>query len=265
MKISVFAPFGSLSYESGLIYLLSNYLRTIYSDVQQLKCNGVFSVCDKDGERDWKRTINSCLQCMNDQKGLARWSSLDSVLLSKYVRPERIEEGRKFAISASKSELESFEFEGLKLFDLSRNSIIDRLKGPTIDLDKPEHEKVVRQILLAAFHMSLAAKGYIADFKPDLSFITGSNDYISLIYKKMLAQENRSAVLFKWDGAEYCVKVFHPSSGRYVSCEFLLDGIAHVRPDPNTWPDEIIKMVHEVLSFLDIECDQYVLPLASQS
>jgi len=265
MKISVFAPFGSLSYESGLIYLLSNYLKTIYSDVRQLKCNGVFSVCDKDGEKDWKRSLDSCLQCMNDQKGLARWSNLESETLSRYIQPDRVEEGRKFFVSASMNELKSFECEGLNLFDLSKNSIIDRLQGPRIDLDNPQHEAVVRQILLAAFHMSLAAKGYIASFRPDLSFVTDSSDYISLIYKKMLEREKRATVLFKWDGAEYCVKVFHPTNGKFVSCEFLLDGIANVRPDPNTWPEEIVKMVQEVLSFLDIECDQYVLPLASQS
>lgn len=40
MKLAIFSPYGSFHRESGLMYLVANYLDKQGGDVAQLRCDG---------------------------------------------------------------------------------------------------------------------------------------------------------------------------------------------------------------------------------
>ncbi len=176
MKIAVFVPFGSQSQESGLIYLLANFLRVNFPEVVQLRCNGAFSLCDRDAESSWTRSIQSCFGCMSDQKALSAWSGMPVQDISTYLKADDVNETKKWVHALRDEELLTATYGEEPVYKIVSESFAHRF-GMQPDLNNKQHGQYLRRLLLAGVRMSLTAKRYHLSFSPDITLVAGGRDY----------------------------------------------------------------------------------------
>ena len=85
MAVTFFSPYGTLTKESGLMYMFARYLSAFYDDVYQLKCNGLFTICNRDCLDNEKRNFLTCGKCMACQNELASWACIKSKEISTFL------------------------------------------------------------------------------------------------------------------------------------------------------------------------------------
>jgi len=262
MRIAVFAPFGSLSRESGILCLIANYLQHMYPDVLQLRCNGIFSLCDRDAERSWKRTLDSCLGCACDQSRLAAWSGVKSGSLSRYLLPRDIDETRRWLSSLGDEAPVTARFHEVPLFPLCQASFFNRFGVSTPDYRNKNHVRTVRRLLLSAARMMLATERFNKKYMPDVTLVADGSDYLTAVYVSRSKAQGAAPAVFRWDLHRRSTQIVHPRSGALYSCDLLLDNITAMRPDPCTWSPELLGIISEILSFLGLSDTQLTLPIA---
>ena len=267
MKIAVHAPFGTLSEETGVIHLLAKYLRGTFEQMVQVRCNGIFSLCDRDGENGWKRSLSSCFSCINDAASLATWSGINVAELSRFLTPDEIFETRKWLAMLAPTEYAKAEYAevtgiNLPVYDLCRGSLLARLGTADPDLNNKGHEQVIKRFLLSAVRMCLATKNFIKHFQPELSLVAGGEDFVSRSYMAMAQAAGTQVALFRWDLTNRVVKLHHPREKTVLACALLLSGVSSMRSDVRTWPAELVSIVEEIAAFLGVEVGQLPLQIA---
>ncbi len=262
MRIALLAPYGPLSQESGIIYLLGNYLSAIFPEVTQLTCNGVFSVCDRDSESNWKRGFDACLNCISDQAHLSRWSRVPAKNISPYLTPQIVENTARWLNELPTRSLLTAEFDKTNVYDLVKASFNRRFLVEQPDLQNKQHELVLRRMLLSALRMNLAAANFNKEFKPDLIFVAGGKDLLTASFCASATRHSFDSITFRWDMHNRCVNIQHPRKAEPMSCDLLMEGISHMRPDQRTWPRELLSVIEDVLAYLEIEQNQLTLPMA---
>lgn len=262
MKIAIHTPYGLMSEETGVIYLLGNYLKSIFDEVIQLRCNGIFSWCDKDAMSGWKRNLHNCAKCINEQRGLANWANLVEYDLSRFLHAAEIEDTRRWLDGLSFSDLAQANYKGIDIAGLCSGSFRNRFGVEQADAQNKNHEYWLRRLLLAAARMFLASARFNNYYKPNYTFVAGGWDFISRSYIAHAQMHALNMVLFKVDVGARCVQVYHPSNKNVLSVECVLHGVTSMRSDAKTWPAELIKIIEDILSFLDIAPGQLALPLA---
>jgi hypothetical protein len=262
MRVIVHAPYGTLSQEVGLIHVLANYLRSVFPEVVQLKCNGVFSCCDRDGRDNWQRSMDSCLGCVIEQNRLAAWSGIASEPLSKYLGPEDIDLTRCAILSLPSEKMLEASVAGFRLFDLCRISFRTRFGVEVPDLRNKNHVQVLRRMMLSAARAGLAVRRFLQKFMPDISLVADGRDLISRSFIEASRQADYPAVIFRWDQSGGGVNIVHPRTHQVLVCDLRLEGIATMRSDIYSWPVELIEILQEILAFLDIADMQMTLPIA---
>ena len=90
MAVTFFSPYGTLTKESGFMYMFARYLSAFYDDVYQLKCNGLFTICNRDCLDNEKRNFLTCGKCMACQNELASWACIKSKEISTFFADGRI-------------------------------------------------------------------------------------------------------------------------------------------------------------------------------
>jgi len=262
MKISIFTPFGTLSHESGLIYLLANYLRSAGVEVVQLRCNGIFSCCDRDAEFQWQRPFHGCFQCIADQSSVARWSEVGSVELSRFIIAEEIEETKRLLQTTPAAGLMTLEVRGIRLWDVVSGSFRNRFGLSALDSNNRQHEQFLLRFMLGAARMLLAARRFNNVFSPDLQLVAGGTDFLSAALLRQAQEQRCKLALFQWDLNDRQVRIMHPREKKELACELYLEGIARMRSDVKTWPPELITILEDILNFLEIPAEQILLPIA---
>jgi len=262
MRITVHAPFGALSQEAGVIFMLANYLRSLFPAVVQLKCNGVLSYCDRGGEENRQRGFDTCFRCMQDQLSLARWAGISSEPLSQRLLPGEIEATRRLVLHTPTEKLPELVFEELPLLELCRASFQSRFGVSQPDFHNKNHEQVLRRMMLAAARMCVAVKRFNREFMPDISLVAGGWDLISRSLVDVCRRDGYQAAVFRWDFEGGGINIVHPRTHQVLVSDLLLDGIASMRPDISTWPSELVNITGEILAFLDISDTQMTLPIA---
>jgi hypothetical protein len=262
MTVLLHAPYALTHKESSMIYLLANYLRTINIDVSQITCNGVFSLCDKDEETGWKRQIDSCMGCSHSQKSLAEWSSIPDAELSKYLQPEEIILTRRVVNELSVSQLKSMSFGGIPIYDVCLESFRLRSGALAPDFNNKKHEQVFRRLMLSAVRMCAAVKRALNTIRPDMSLVASGQDFITRSFTEQSKLLKSRIFVFKMDLHERCIKVIDVLNDKVFTCPLLLNDVTSMRPDVNTWPQELKNMMLEISEFLDVSESQISLPLA---
>ncbi|MBX7143327.1 MAG: hypothetical protein K1X79_02640 [Oligoflexia bacterium] len=262
MKISVFVPFGSQSQESGLMYLLANYLKAFFPEVVQLRCNGAFSLCDRDADSSWTRNIVSCFTCMNDQRALSSWSGIPVQDLSSFLSPDDISQTKRWALALTPANFQQAALGSTKIFELCRESFMNRFGFTEPDPANKNHEQFLRRLLLATARMVLAARRYHMKFAPDLSLISGGGDFLTRTFQSEARACGRDVALFHWEVAQRAIQIHHPRERKMLACELVPEGIRGMRSDTKTWPHELVTIMAEIMKFLDLEGGQLRLPIA---
>lgn len=262
MKISVFVPFGSQSQESGLIYLLANYLKSFFPEVVQLRCNGAFSLCDRDADSSWTRSISSCFACMYDQRALSSWSGIPVQDLSSFLSPDDISQTKRWALALSPANFQQAAIGSVNVFDLCRESFMNRFGFTDPDPSNKNHEQFLRRVLLATARMVLAARRYHLKYAPDLSLISGGGDFLTRTFQAEAISHKRDVAVFRWEVAQRAIQIHHPRERNILACELVPEGIRGMRSDVKTWPHELVTIMGEIMKFLNLDGEQLRLPIA---
>lgn len=242
--------------------LLGNYIRSYFPDITLLRCNGLFSLCERDSESNWKRSLDQCLRCMHEQKKLSSWAALQLQDLSAFLHPDEIEQTKREIIRLPRSRVRGFTFKGLKLFEIYQNTLNHRLDGVEVDLSNKNHEQVVRRLLLSTYRMVLASDRFISTQRPEFLIVAGGTDFITQTLLKVAQMKGTAHSRFHWEVSQKCIRVSSSRSNEELSCQLLFDDVTTMRPDVATWPMELITILDSMLHFLGLSRDHLVLPLA---
>lgn len=263
MRIVAFSPYGTMSEETGAIYLLSRYLKEFHPGVAQLRCNGMFALCDRDGETGGNRTLLSCRNCIHEQNLLSQWGEFNTYELSRYLTPEDITRANYWIHTVAAKDLTRTKFEDVEPFKLGEELFYRRLQMQELDLENINHLKLLKQVITSALRATLAARHFISSVRPDLSLVAGGKDYIVASYIAEAERKGSKLSCFSWDLPSRSIVVTHPESGEVFNCPMVFDGLHRMRPDPKTWPVELTEMLGQLVDFLGIPTEQMTLPIAA--
>lgn len=244
------------------MYLLANYLKVSFPEVVQLRCNGVFSLCDRDADSSWTRGMASCFTCMSDQRALSSWSGVPVQDLSSFILPDDVTETKKWVLSLRDDQLLAAEFRGVSVYEVARESFANRFGSVAPDLANKNHEQYLRRLLLAAVRMSIAANRYHSKFAPDMSLVAGGRDYLTRAFVMQGRALRRDVSTFRWDVNQRAIQIAHPREKKLLSCELVPEGIRGMRSDTRTWPSELTTIMNEIGAFLGLDSSQLSLPIA---
>ncbi|MCB0333787.1 MAG: hypothetical protein KDD55_09835 [Bdellovibrionales bacterium] len=262
MTIALLAPYGGLSQESGVMYLLANYLKESHTKVSQLQCNGVFSLCDRDGLQNWRRTLTSCLECSHEQRALADWGGLEPIRLSEYISPEIVQETKRTVLSKSPEQIWKSHWKGISLEKVLRGSFARRFGVAHPDFRNKSHQYAVQRLGLSAMRMIMASKQFLKKADLTCSFVASGDDFISASYCAVAQKVDALVVRFKWDLGSRVVRIYCGDDPRYQTCEILLDSISSVRSEVSSWPEELIVLLDGIVRELGLADSQLDLPIA---
>jgi len=262
VKLVTYVPYGAASQEAGVIYLLTNHLRARFADVHQLKCNGVFSLCDRDAETSWNRKLVSCSSCMAQQRELAQWANIGSFELSRFLSPKEVQASKRWILEMEAKDLLTCEFHGANLFSLVEGSFFNRFSTRIPDLNNKLHEQYLRRLLLASLRAVLASGRFFRTHQPELSLLAGGDDFLSKSYLLEVLKRKGDILLFKWEASARSIRIKQLSSGQEFLCGFILEDVTTMRPDPQTWPNELTSIVEEIVTCFGLAESQVRLPVA---
>lgn len=262
MSIVMFSPYGLASEETGVLALLTGYLSQSGYAVSSLQCNGAFSLCDRDAEGGWRRGVRSCFTCMYEQSRVARWSGISAHELSRFLEPEEISETRRWSLALTPRTAEQLPFADVAFLPMVRESMVSRLGKESIEELSPDEFDVLRRLMLSAARAYIAAQRFLAAQGSQLAMVAGCRDGLSRAFVAAAESQRVAVAQFKWDLMSRAVQVTHPASDRAFSCPIVFDDVTEMRSDPRTWPGEIVRVIDELMVFLDISNSQLQLPLA---
>ena len=263
MGLVVCSPYGLMREESGVLGLLANYLSKSSWPVSLLRCNGAFSICDRDGESGWRREPESCFACMQEQSCLAGWAAVPVHELSSFLLAEDVLESKRWVLELTSDEhLLAARFHDHPVFDLCRGSFHYRFGLDHPDLRNKNQEQALRRLMMSAVRAILACERFNRQAAPELALVSGGGDYISAVYSACARRQGSRVAQFVWDLAARTVRVIHPVSNREYACPLVFEDVTSMRADSRTWPFELIQILDELLVFLDVTSSQLELPIA---
>ena len=262
MKLVTLTPFGGMNQEGGIISLLSLYMSRIGFQVTQFSCNGAFSSCDRDSGRTWQRRLQSCTDCMAEQQSLAGWSNQSLQLLSAYLTPEEVVNTRRWMLGREDSQVFSSRYEEFEVRELTPGTFSKRFGFTLPDQSNKQHIEFLRKIALSAVRAGVASRTFLLKHRPDVAFVAGADDYISKSFEVAAEKLPVDLVRFRWESGSRYIKIFRSGETNLYPCEILLDSLGAIGSDAANWPEEVTRMVEEILEFLGLSQFQLQLPIA---
>lgn len=251
MKLAIFSPYGSFYRESGLMYLVANYLDKQGGDVAQLRCDGALPACGRDKKQLSGRSPFSCLGCMAEQKGLAQWAGIKSRDLSSYIVPDDALKSSQWISSIGRSDLFRIEFRGTRLWDVCEGEFRARWKlDESLERITRAQEQDLRSLYVSYVHTLVSAERFIASWKPTLNFVAVAGDPLSHAYLSQVRKVESDAAVFSYNAAEETIVVESLKTGALYTTSLILPEATEMRADPRTWAPELTAIVNEMLSFL---------------
>jgi len=250
MKLAIFSPYGSFQRESGLMYLVANYLDKQGGDVAQIRCDGAVPACGRDKKHQSGRTPFACLQCMGEQKALAQWASIKSRDLSSYIVPDDALKSAQWISSISKGDLLRIEFRGVRLWDVCEKEFHARWNIESLEKLSPAQERDLRFLYVAYVHTAVSSERFLTSWKPTLNFVVNSSDPLAQAYLSQVRRHGGDAAIFTYEAAEESITVESIKSGEKYTTTLVIPEATEMRADPRTWAPELTAIVNEMLSFL---------------
>ncbi len=256
MKLALFAPFGLLHREAGLMFLLANYLHRNGSEVVQLRCDGAQRACARDSATGGVRTPFSCSPCMAEQAELAQWAGVKARPLSSCLVPEDVAQTRAWLAGIGSDALFRAEFRGESLWDQCQAQFLERWQLQGGQEISSEQETNLRDLFAAHVQVRVGTERFLAAVKPTLHFVAGGGENASRAYLLEARKFGGDVAVFTHDDESGSTSVRGSSSQGIYETSLVLDGIASMRSDPRTWAPEVNAIVHELLSFLGYAPDR---------
>lgn len=250
MKLALFTPYGSFHRESGLMYLVANYVTKQGGEALQVRCDGALPACGRDRKYQTGRTPFSCLDCMADQRELAEWSGVKWRELSSYIVPDDVVKSSQWISSVDTSALYRIEFRGTRLWEVCESEFSTRWDLASRTKISSEQEADLRRLYVSYVHGVVASERFLKSWKPSLSCVVGGVDPLSHAYLSQAQKASSEAAVFTYQAAEESIVVELVSRGSRYSTTLILPQVTEMRSDPRTWAPELTAIVNEILSFL---------------
>jgi|694.fasta_scaffold08705_15 hypothetical protein len=256
MKLAVFAPFGLMSREAGVMYLLANYLHKNGAEVMQLRCDGAQRACARDAVTPGFRTPFACAPCMSEQSALAQWAGVKSRSLSTLLGPEDVTQSRMWLAGLASDELFRAEFRGESLWQCCQEQFLSRWGLQGGQEISAEQEANLRDLFVAHIQVRVAAERFLSAVKPTLHFVAGGNEGASCAYLLEAKRAGGEVAVFGYDAETDSISVRSSGAQTVYQTSLILEGITSMRNEPRTWAPEVTAIVHEMLSFLGCAPDR---------
>ncbi len=246
------SPMGTLGQETGLMFLLAHYMRAASTDMINLRCNGIFSLCDRDAEQGWRRDVTSCISCMQEQSTFVQWSGIETADLSPYLSADEVEKTKRWLLTISANQLTTVSFEQIIPFDFCKHLFVARF-----GIEKPvetnkQHEQFLRRAILSVARTCLAVRRYLFAHRPELVIAGGGRDFISMMLHKEAQRMGIPSSLFQWSVDKRAIQIYHPKTDAVLSCDLVMSGVTQMRGDSRTWPLEVVSTLDDILNFMGI-------------
>ena len=250
MKLAIFSPYGSFHRESGLMYLIANYLDKQGGDVAQVRCDGALPACGRDKKHQSGRTPFACLQCMGEQKALAQWANIKGRELSSYIVPDDALKSAQWISSIGKTDLYRIEFRGIRLWDVCEKEFQARWNIESLEKISSAQERDLRALYVSYVHTVVSSERFISSWKPTLNFVVGSTDPLAQAYLSQASRAGGEVAIFSYNAADESITVESLKNGERYTTTLIIPEATEMRSDPRTWAPELTAIVNEMLSFL---------------
>ncbi len=259
MRIAILSPYGAMTAEAGLVQLLANCFRDGSGGFTQLLCNGVFSLCDKDEESGWNRSLITCSACMGEQRSLAEWSGIKTLELSKYMNAEDTLETKLWVAGIKPEDLSRAEFRGHQIFSIIANSFSRKFGTENFEFSNKKQEPTVRRFLLAASRMICATNIFHATWKPDLCIVANGQDYITKSFVDTTRNLGNKVSVVKFELSSRSLSISHPERSATTSSDIVIGEFDQLPNSIAQWPQNIREQVERVGEYIGLSNAQ--LPL----
>jgi hypothetical protein len=256
MKLALYAPYGTLHKEGGLLYLVSNYLAKNGAEVVQLRCDGAVPACGRDRGDGVVRSPFQCARCLNDQHALAQWAGVSVVDISAEITPDDVQTVSQWMQSVARDALERVEFRGVNLWSACRSELLMRWEDLSPARLTEAQELDIRALFVSYVRTAVASERFFARFNPTLVLVTSIHDLLSHAFVLQAKQAGLDTAVGWYNPESEDVGIELLASRQSYSTSVILEGLVSMRSDPRTWGPEITAMVHEALTFLGCAPDR---------
>ncbi len=247
----VFCPYGASSRGAGVTLLISRYLAQT-QEVSSLACNGCVSICGRDEQTGFRRTLSSCFRCISEQQACANFvnspdgKGVAQRSIGEWITPEIVEDSRRAAQGA----LTNLHYHEISITECIEPSFMERSGRRLSDLGRSSlDEQLARRMAMAAVRVVEGIQGAIREIAPSYMIIEGGDDYMAKI-ATAVCQKNRVSVLhIAWNKQERGVAIWKNPENKIVS-PFVLDEISTMRPEVSTWPSELVDIAEQACALL---------------
>lgn len=261
MSILIVSPSGKRDPEVGLLYLVGRFLIGQGHHVAQLRCNGASASCDRDGDVNWRRGIQSCLGCMQEQRELAQWSGIGARGLSEGLSPEVMLESSRWIASMDTAELWSASYKGIAVATLVEDTFLARFGVNTPDSNNKLHDRFVRGLVGSAVRMYESSLQLLGQMRPEMVLLPA---HAGLIVKAVAKAAHALQVpVFSWQAnlAKRCTVVHAEHSGNHHECPLLIEDVLALRTDLKTWSPDLLAILRGTEEFLGIASQGTAVPV----
>ncbi len=252
MAITFFSPYGLLVKESGFMYLLARYIGAFYESTYQLKCNGLFTICNRDCAVNQRRSLLSCASCIASQESLSNWACMESDDLSKYLSAKALKYIKQELLLVPDNELMNVSYEDLNVYELCKGSFKTFLGEESPDIRNKKNLQLAKKIMLSSLKAIEAIKTYYSIENPELFFISSGNDFITKSFLEFLKITNKNFIEVTWDNNANLFNIVNGNSKKARQYEIYIDDIVCFRNDYTTWPKEFTDMLDDVIDFVGL-------------
>jgi hypothetical protein len=256
MKVALCAPYGSLHKESGLLFLVANYLAKSGSDLVQLRCDGAVPACGRDRGAGVERSPFQCARCIGDQGSFASWAGASVRELSHEILPEDVMTAATWIQGVASGALERVEFRGVNLLSACRSELAMRWEALDFAALTEVQELDVRALFLSYVRMAVASERFLSRTRPNLALVSSIRDPLSHAFVLQAKQAQVDTVVGWYKAESQTVGLESLATRQSYSTSIVIEGLTTMRSDPRTWGPEITAMVHEALTFLGCAPDR---------
>jgi hypothetical protein len=252
MSIALFAPYGSVSKETGFLVALGKFLGSRGYGVVNLRCNGVLSECGRDALNGTKRSLSSCINCINDNEVATNWAGVPSIELSPYLNFSEYEQYKDLISGLSQLDKDRFQVHGIKLSSLIGTSSSEDSSEAVKEFDK---RFVTTSRLISAFSQILATR------RLDAILSIGSEDLLLKTFLSVVANRELTCFIFKWDSQKMLMKITTQKGSQAYTSELFFDDVSSMRQNVESWPEQVQKEFLSIEQFMGITQQQLSLPM----
>lgn len=259
MNVLLFFPYGANHHERSSVVLLAAHLRSRGISVTQLLCNGVFSSCGRDRETQGVRNLDTCAQCIAEQREFAPWMNIGLQDISPFLSSKESEEIRDWVLGLKGEELKEVKFHGIELFQRCERAF----KGKESDTLKKtsSYEGLIRHWYVNVCRL-IAMTDHVLGSETDFLCITSKNeDTLTEVFAQRAEGLSVPVAKIRWDMGQRSVVISDSRRATQWNTPLFFDEVALSREDLGSLLQKYEQELVQITQFLGFSSEQLSLPI----